>query len=263
MRIAMVSENADPTATDDAPSGGSQGRHVDRLATGLTDLGHEVVVFTTATARIHPATSPVGYSIVRLRGVAPGEETADAVRGTSPQFARDLEWELAAGRFDVAHAHFWSSAWATRRAARALGLPWAVTFHSLGSVERRRHTLDDPEAARRVAAEAVLADDADLVLALSRAHQLELATLGVDGSHVIVIGVALDPHDFQPRPAIADALGQLLVDQTPLQRYATGELRTAQTRTCWERACRRTAEALASVCDHPPPRLPGARSGTA
>jgi len=263
MRIAMVSENADPTAGGEHSPNAAQARHVDRLSRGLTDLGHEVVVFTTATARIHQASRSAGHSIVRLRGVPPGEEPADAVRGTSPQFARDLEWELAAGRFDVAHAHFWSSAWATRRAARALGLPWAVTFHSLGSVERRRLTLDDPEAARRVAAEAVLADDADLVLALSRAHQLELATLGVDGSHVIVIGVALDPHDFQPRPAIADALGRLVMDPTPLEHYATGELRTAQTRTCWERACRRTAEALASVCDHPPPRLPGARSGTA
>ncbi|WP_300682887.1 glycosyltransferase [Nocardioides sp.] len=201
MKIAMVSENADPSRAVGLGAPGSQHVHVDALATGLIRLGHTVTVVTSEAAAAAPGSAPQrDYAVVRLRGSSFGETNAGAAGDASPEFAAQLGQLLSRGGYDVVHAHFWRSAWATRRAARAVGLPWAVTFHELGSIERRRLGVDDPNPACRVAVEATLADDADLVIAVCADHVRELAALGVDGPHICVVPGGVDLQRFTPRP---------------------------------------------------------------
>ncbi|WP_232506026.1 glycosyltransferase [Microlunatus flavus] len=225
-----MSEHASPLAAIGAVDAGGQNVHVAELASGLTRLGHEVVVYTRRDDPDLPATvrTDDAYDVVHLDAGPPRRVPKDALWPLMPAFADALRAHLRAHRPDVVHAHFWMSGWAATRAARRLRIPTFVTFHALGSVKRRHQGSADTSPPERVDVEVAVAERATGVIATCRDEVAELAALGVDLDGVDVVPCGVDvrhfttgaaPLDHPPRrePHRIVSVGRLV----PRKGYAT------------------------------------------
>ena len=206
MQVALVSEHASPLAAIGAVDAGGQNVHVAELASGLTRLGHEVVVYTRRDDADLPETvrTDDGYDVVHLAAGPARSVPKDDLWTLMPTFADALARHLRARTPDVVHAHFWMSGWAATRATRGLDVPTFVTFHALGSVKRRHQGSDDTSPPERVEVERAVAARASGVVATCRDEVEELAALGVDLGRVDVVPCGVDVRHFTPAAAPLD-----------------------------------------------------------
>lgn len=206
MRVALVSEHASPLAAIGAVDAGGQNVHVAELASGLTRLGHEVVVYTRRDDAALPEVvrTDDGYDVVHLQAGPAHVVAKDDLWPLMPTFADALRQHLRVRQADVVHAHFWMSGWAATRATRGLSIPTFVTFHALGSVKRRHQGSADTSPPERVEVERAVAARTAGVVATCRDEVAELAAMGVDLGHVDVVPCGVDVRHFTPGAAPLD-----------------------------------------------------------
>jgi D-inositol-3-phosphate glycosyltransferase len=211
LRVALVSEHASPLATLGAVDAGGQNVHVAELAAGLTRLGHEVTVYTRRDdpGLATSVSTAAGYDVVHLSAGPAGPLAKDELWPHLPEFARELGRWFDLTRPDVAHAHFWMSAWATSRAAGSRHMPWFVTFHALGTVKQRHQGAADTSPAVRQHVERALVQGDGRVIATCSDEVAELTRLGGDPHRIAVVPCGVDLQRFTPsdseggRPASA------------------------------------------------------------
>jgi D-inositol-3-phosphate glycosyltransferase len=206
VQVALVSEHASPLAAIGAVDAGGQNVHVAELASGLTRLGHSVVVYTRRDDADLPDTvrTDDGYDVVHLVAGPARVVAKDDLWSLMPTFADALRRHLRTTTPDVVHAHFWMSGWAATRATRGLAIPTFVTFHALGSVKRRHQGSADTSPPERVEVEMAVADRSTGVVATCRDEVEELAALGVDLGRVDVVPCGVDVRHFTPAAAPLD-----------------------------------------------------------
>ncbi|GLU47524.1 glycosyltransferase [Nocardiopsis ansamitocini] len=196
MKIAMVSEHANPVGAHKGEPTCGDSVHLTSVARQLAKLGHRVTVYTR---HADPATA----ERTRMgRGVTVEHLTAGPVRKLdeaelpehTAAFASALTTALTNDVPDVVHAFGWSSGLATMAAVRDSGheIPTVQSFHSL-SISERRAGLP---GADRVRLEAALAQNADSVLVNSSEQMFELARMGVPRSTVSVVPYGVDAEHF-------------------------------------------------------------------
>jgi glycosyltransferase involved in cell wall biosynthesis len=202
MKIAMVSEHASPLAALGGVDAGGQNVHVDALSTELARRGHDVTVFTRRDSTSLPATisMPGGYAVHHVPAGPPSDIPKDEIWPYMGAFGEYLAGVLDRERFDVAHAHFWMSGAATMEAAAAAGIPWAQTFHALGSVKRRHQGNRDTSPPGRIDVEREICRTADVVIATCRDEVAELGRLGLPERRARIIPCGVDPRRFVARP---------------------------------------------------------------
>jgi glycosyltransferase involved in cell wall biosynthesis len=202
MKIAMVSEHASPLAALGGVDAGGQNVHVDALSTELARRGHDVTVFTRRDSTTLPTTVSLrrGYAVHHVPAGPPSDIPKDELWPYMVAFGDYLADVLDRERFDVAHAHFWMSGAATMKAAAAAGIPWAQTFHALGSVKRRHQGRQDTSPSARIDVEREICQAADVVIATCRDEVDELQALGLPRHRTHVIPCGVDPHHFLARP---------------------------------------------------------------
>ena len=146
MRIAMISEHADPTAALGGADAGGQNVHVGALSKALAARGHSVTIYTRLTDLDAPRTAGLGHSVTvrRLKAGPIAPLPKDDLLPHMPELGMRLARLWRQDPPDVAHAHFWMSGLATLRGAAALDLPVAQTFHALGVVKARHQGAGDP-----------------------------------------------------------------------------------------------------------------------
>ncbi|MBA4609864.1 glycosyltransferase [Aeromicrobium sp. Marseille-Q0843] len=198
MKIAMVSEHANPLAVVGGVDAGGQNVHVDALSTALVARGHEVTVFTRRDSTSAPTRvlAPGGYEVHHVPAGPPADVPKDELWQHMPAFASRMAEVWQRERYDLAHAHFWMSGSATRAAARRVGLPWAMTFHALGSVKRRHQAGRDTSPPGRIDVERGLCATADVVIATCRDEVRELMALGMPRSKARIIPCGVDVRRF-------------------------------------------------------------------
>jgi D-inositol-3-phosphate glycosyltransferase len=206
VQVALVSEHASPLAALGAVDAGGQNVHVAELASGLTRLGHEVVVYTRRDDADLPETvrTDDGYDVVHLVAGPARSVPKDDLWPLMPTFADALRRHLRARTPDVVHAHFWMSGWAATRATRGLSIPTFVTFHALGSVKRRHQGSADTSPPERVEVELAVTRRATGVVATCRDEVAELAAIGVDLAGVDIVPCGVDVRHFTPDAAPLD-----------------------------------------------------------
>src|SRR3954447_8257968 len=120
MRIALISEHADPLAALGGADAGGQNVHVAALALALADRGHEVTVHTRRSAPDQPPIVEMapGVTIEYVIAGPPEPLPKDELLPYMPAFAAHLARRWTVTPPDVAHAHFWMSGYATLMAAR-------------------------------------------------------------------------------------------------------------------------------------------------
>lgn len=139
-KIALVSEHASPLAVAGGVDSGGQNVYVAHVATQLARRGWKVDVFTR---RDDPSLAPVFEWRRNLRVIhlaagplrkIPKEELIPYMDHFGQEMRRFSQREAIP--YDVVHANFFMSAWASLAMTRALGIPLVTTFHALGRVRR-------------------------------------------------------------------------------------------------------------------------------
>jgi glycosyltransferase involved in cell wall biosynthesis len=202
VRIALVSEHADPLAALGGADAGGQNVHVAALAAGLVRAGHEVTVYTRRDTTGTPGTVLCrdGYVVRRLTAGPPTEIPKDDLLQHMPAFGDRLREHLEDERPDLVHAHFWMSGLASLRAAAGTGIPVVQTFHALGSVKRREQGSADTSPPQRIAIEQRLCREVDHVIATCSDEVAELRALGLGAGRASVIPCGVDTDLFRPGP---------------------------------------------------------------
>jgi D-inositol-3-phosphate glycosyltransferase len=200
LRIAMVSEHANPLAHLGGVDAGGQNVAVAELSAALARQGHEVVVYTRRDAAdlLDRVDSGHGYSVVHVSAGPARHIPKDDLLQYMPEFGDQLIRWWGSSPPDVAHAHFWMSGLATTAAARPCGVPVVQTFHALGSVKRRFQGRCDTSPEARIAHETRLARDADWVAATCSDEVGELTRLGRGAGRMSVVPCGVDAGEFTP-----------------------------------------------------------------
>ncbi|MGK8506432.1 glycosyltransferase [Nocardia asiatica] len=206
MKIAMVSEDASPLAEEGPAGGGGRGRYVAELSAAYARRGHDVTVYTRRTSPRAPAElfAEGGYRVVHVQAGPPTPLPADRTLPYLGEFGTFLRRHWTAEQPDIAHAHYWKSGLAAELASRAHGIPVVLTFHGLGTVQRRSEGLADPSPRSRIRFERLIATRAAHVVATCSEEVGELARMGVPRFRTSMVPCGVDLTTFTPEGAAAD-----------------------------------------------------------
>ncbi len=205
MRIAMVSEHADPTAAPGGEDAGGQNVHVAALAGALAARDHTIVVYTRVAS---PSAEPVvplapGVEVHRLAAGPAAPLPKDELLPHMAEFGAALGREWARQPPDLIHAHFWMSGLASLCGAAGFRIPVAQTFHALGSVKARYQGARDTSPPDRIDAERRIGLSCDQVIATCQDEVRELTQLGIPAEKVSVVPCGVDTGAFWPSGAVA------------------------------------------------------------
>jgi glycosyltransferase involved in cell wall biosynthesis len=209
VKIAMVSEHADPAAALGEADAGGQNVHVGALGAALAARGHSVTVYTRLTNLKTPQTAELdgGVTVRRLKAGPIAPLAKDELLPHMPELGMRLARLWRADPPDVAHAHFWMSGLATLRGVTGLDVPVMQTFHALGVVKARHQGAADTSPPGRVAAERRIGIACDQVIATCSDEASELAALGVPPWQISVVPCGVDTTVFAPQGVTAPRPG--------------------------------------------------------
>jgi glycosyltransferase involved in cell wall biosynthesis len=200
MRIALVSEHANPLAALGGEDAGGQNVHVAALAGGLARRGHEVTVYSRRDDPDVPTrvACPDGYVVEHVTAGPPEPVPKDELL----PFMDEMGDRMRAGWWDrpvdLVHAHFWMSGLASLRATLGTPIPVVQTFHALGSVKRRHQGDADTSPPGRVDLERRLCARVAHVIATCTDEVSELQRLGLAEGRASVIPCGVDVDHFTP-----------------------------------------------------------------
>lgn len=171
-------------------------------AEALAQAGHRVRIFTRRSDEETPARVELMPNLtVELLDAGPARLLAKGEHErVMEDFSRLLAAALAADTVDVLHAEHWFSGIAALPVARELGIPLAQSYHSIAAPpESPLGDGERPESPGRLAGEARLAHEADLIIAVSEAErETVLARLKGDPDRVRVVPLGVDTALFRP-----------------------------------------------------------------
>jgi D-inositol-3-phosphate glycosyltransferase len=179
VHIAMISEPAD----------------VAELSAALTELGHDVRVYTR---RADPdvadvVITPSGVHVVHIAAGPVRPLPTDLLLPYMGEFARILGEQWRDGWApDVVHAHFWTSGLAAVTAAKQLNIPVVQSFHELGEAEEVAH------GPSRSGYERALGRAVDRVVAQTQEEMRGLVRIGVPRARLTVVPSGVDSERFTP-----------------------------------------------------------------
>ncbi|WP_125100428.1 glycosyltransferase [Leucobacter chromiireducens] len=203
MRIALVSMHTSPAAVPGRGDAGGMNVVVAQAARALARAGHEVVVFTRASAAQPAGEVALGDGAI-LRALAAGDPAAGKAElpGIVPEFAAALAGH---GPFDAVHAHYWLSGIAALPLAARSGLTPALTLHTVAAQKNGRLAPGDaPEPALRLAGERALARRTQLIACSASERAAIVEGYGAPALPIPVVMPGVDTELFAPRAA-ADA----------------------------------------------------------
>ena len=200
MKIAMVSEHADPTAVLGGTDAGGQNVHVGALSAALARRGHAVTVYTRLTDPKAPRSTELspGVTVRRLPAGPAAPLPRDSLLPFMPELGIRLGREWRQDTPDIAHAHYWMSGLAALNGAGDLPVPVVQTFHALGAVKARHQGAADPSPPNRVELERQIARSCDQVIATCRDEVSELTRDGVPQGQLSVVPCGVDTSVFTP-----------------------------------------------------------------
>ncbi|MGX7828449.1 glycosyltransferase [Actinokineospora sp. 24-640] len=194
MRIAMVSEHANPLAALGGVDAGGQNLHVAELSAALARRGHDVTVYTRRDDpdSAEEVDTGAGYRVVHVPAGPPRPVPKDDLLPHMGDFAQCLRDRWQRRPPDVAHGHFWMSGLATVVAAGDLPTSTVQTFHALGVVKRRHQGAADTSPPERLRVERMVGARADRVAATCSDEVFELVRMGVPRERISVVPCGVD-----------------------------------------------------------------------
>jgi D-inositol-3-phosphate glycosyltransferase len=200
MRIAMISEHANPLAALGGVDAGGQNLHVAELSAALAADGHEVIVYSRQDdpEQERVVSTPQGYRVVH---VPAGPDRAVPKDELLPHMAAFTEFVTDHWRTekpDVVHSHFWMSGLVAALAAKHHGVPMVHTYHALGTVKRRYQGKADTSPPSRIRTERLIGRSAARIIATCSDEVAELSRTGVPKERVEIVPCGVDCSRFVP-----------------------------------------------------------------
>ena len=199
LRIALVSLHTSPGADPGSGDAGGMNVVVRHQAIALGALGHEVEVLTRRSSPDQPDVADLAPGVV-LRALSAGPPEVVA-KGRHEEFVPEFAERLRGlGPWDVVHGHHWFSGVAALPVARERGVPYLQSYHSIAADPSTPLSHGErPESPGRLAGEARLARESDLVVAISEAEARTVAErLRGAAEHVVVVPPGVDADVFTP-----------------------------------------------------------------
>ncbi|MFD5598644.1 glycosyltransferase [Leucobacter sp. NPDC058333] len=202
LSIGFVMLHTSPLDVPGTKDAGGMNVVVRAQAEALAQAGHRVRIFTRRSDEETPARVELMPNLtVELLDAGPARLLAKGEHErVMEDFSRLLAAALAADTVDVLHAEHWFSGIAALPVAHELGIPLAQSYHSIAAPpESPLGDGERPESPGRLAGEARLAHEADLIIAVSEAErETVLARLKGDPDRVRVVPLGVDTALFRP-----------------------------------------------------------------
>ncbi len=203
-RVAYLSMHTSPLVQPGVGDAGGMNVYIDELAKTMAARGVEVDVHTR---KHRPDLEPVvevgpGYRVHHIdAGPSATMPLADLVPWVRIFADRVVaRMEETGAKPDVIHSNYWLSGWAGLLIKRALHIPHAISFHTLGRVkELTRRDDDSPESLLRIAAEHEVVEGADCVVAATPLEAEDLLEhYGADPARLCTSPPGVDHRLFRP-----------------------------------------------------------------
>jgi len=174
-RIAYLSIHTCPLARPGSGDAGGMNVYIDGLARTMARRGVQVDVFTRQKEQGGEGVVEVedGYRVVHI-DLGP---TTTGLSRTVNEFTDGvLTWAAENDAvYDAVHSHYWLSGWAGVVLEDRLGVPLAISFHTLGRVKNATRRADDtPASLFRIATETEVIARAGCVISSTPAEAVEL-----------------------------------------------------------------------------------------
>ena len=162
--VAVLSLHTSPLTQPGVGDSGGMNVYVREMAAALAHAGSECRVYVRRAQDGLPdevAIEP-GVTVVHI-DAGPVDLDKEDLLGVVDEFADGVLADFQRnGQPDVIHANYWLSGVAGHRVKHAVGVPLAVTFHTLARVKA---ATGDPESEQRAGAESEVIGCADVVIA--------------------------------------------------------------------------------------------------
>ena len=199
-RAAFIAFHACPLAAPGQGKSGGMNVYVRELSRAMGEQGIQVDIFT----REHEEGAGIeeiipGVRVIHLPG-GPHDTGVAELYAHLPGFLEGVcRFQEAEGRlYDVTHSHYWLSAWIGQRFSKSLGIPHAVTFHTLALIKMQSRAGEvEPDERAMVERDAMLT--ADRIIAFSPHERDSMARLyGADPAKVMLAPCGVDLAKFRP-----------------------------------------------------------------
>lgn len=200
LSIGFVMLHTSPLDVPGTKDAGGMNVVVRAQAKTLAREGQIVRIFTRRSDPEAPRIVEIesGLTVVHLDAGPPEVITKGDHEGVVAEFSAALIDELTRDPVDLLHAEHWFSGIAALPAARQLGVPLAQSFHSIAAApDTPLAEGERPESPGRIAGEQRLADEADLVIAVSEAEKRTVVEK-LGGQRVTVVPLGVDTELFHP-----------------------------------------------------------------
>lgn len=217
-RIALISEHASPVATLGGVDGGGQNVYVGEIAKNLATIGYEVDLFTRRDRNLLPLEAEwvQGVRIIHVPAGPPDSVRKEELLPYMAEFTAFMLKYCQRETYHLIHANFWMSGLVAAEVKRAIGIPFAITFHALGRVRRLYQGDADQFPDLRFAIEDRIVAEADRIIAECTQEQEDLIRLyQADPAKIVVIPGGFDPGQFWP---IGKELARITLGMSPRDR---------------------------------------------
>ena len=201
-RVAYLSMHTSPLLQPGTGDAGGMNVYVDQLSRTMATRGVRVDVFTRRQDHNDPEFVDVmpGYRVIHVDAGPAHPVPISSLPRYVRTFARAVETRLRPDPPQILHSHYWLSGWAGLLVKRALGIPLANSFHTLGRVKDGNRRPDEPpESLLRIAAEHEVIEGSDCVMASTPAEAAELLEhYGADPNRLCTSPPGVDHRVFRP-----------------------------------------------------------------
>ncbi|KTR87027.1 glycosyltransferase [Leucobacter chromiiresistens] len=202
LSIGFVMLHTSPLDVPGTKDAGGMNVVVRAQAEALARAGHRVRIFTRRSDTETPSRVELmpGLSVVLLDAGPPRLLAKGEHEHVMDEFSRLLHDAIAADTVELLHAEHWFSGIAALPVARERGIPLVQSYHSIAAPpESPIGEGERPESPGRLAGEARLAAETDLIIAVSDAERATvLERLQGDADRVRVVPLGVDTALFHP-----------------------------------------------------------------
>lgn len=207
-RLAVIAYHSSPLAEPGSGDAGGMSVYVKETAARLARLSVRTDVFTRAVSDLPRIAEPApGVRVVGIQAGPSRPLPKEQLPAHIDEFAAGVRSFSMAQRvsYDVVHSHYWQSGVAAATLARAWGLPFIHSNHTLGALKNRALAPgDDPEPIGRIDAERRVMAGADVLIASTDQEYAQLACLyGTGHDRLKTIHPGVDHELFSPGDAVA------------------------------------------------------------
>lgn len=206
-KVAFLSLHTSPLAQPGTGDAGGMNVYVAELARTLAARGIEIDVFTRRTDRAaqEQVEGALRYRVHHVDAGPPEPLPVASLIHTVEAFASAVVEAMRDRGFDVVHSHYWLSGWAGLLVKRALGLPLANSFHTLGRIKDVNRRKDEPtESLLRISTEHEVIAGSNCVIASTPYEADDLVEhYGADPARLCVTHPGVDPQVFSPGDRVA------------------------------------------------------------